>query len=96
MSRTNKERRDDALQALTVHARLMCPSGYVQELKADPKTCIADLLCDLLHLAEARKVSFREALKSAQINYNAEKGPCSSCRGKDHSEEECPKEVSRG
>lgn len=87
--RTNKERRADALQALTLHQRLLAPGIYEKELEADPKTCIADLLCDLMHLAQEREVSFREALRSAANNYDAEKGPCASCKGKDHSEEEC-------
>ncbi len=88
MERTNEDRRKDALDALKVHVHATCGLPD-EELAEDPESCIADLVTNLMHLAKARDASWEKIQATAQMNFDAETGPCEECKDPDHGAEEC-------
>ena len=65
---TNEVRANRATQALLEYK---AEGGYPDS--DSNEDCLADLLCDLMHVCDRDELDFSEAMRSAELNYEAEK-----------------------
>ncbi|ODR99305.1 hypothetical protein AUC68_04740 [Methyloceanibacter methanicus] len=47
-------------------------AAYMRNNAVDPDSCLADLLCDLMHWSDRNDFNFADELLRAQGNYDAE------------------------
>lgn len=64
----------NAHRALSAHKAMLAFAGavYANYEAEDDQTKLVDLLCDLMHWANARNVNFDQALASGRSHYQCE------------------------
>jgi len=78
----------NARRARRARAALRTYSRAVGNGDEDPETQLSDLLCDLMHLTDAKKVEWDEVVRRAEGHYSAEiAGRCRQCEARYELEE---------
>jgi len=68
MSRSNEER-------IAAAAVCLATVNGPDEFSADPRSCVIDLLANLMHFGHDEKIDFNECLSIAQDHYREEREP---------------------